>query len=54
MTANGLLLAGPGLETLTWRFPDGARRPELAPLRGGRGLITLQLVGDRFRWLEYS
>lgn len=54
VTDTGLLLAGPGLPTLTWRFPEGARRPELAPLRGGRGLIAMQLVGDRFRWLEYS
>lgn len=54
VTDTGLLVAGPGLPAVSWRFPDGARRPELAPLRGGRGLITLQLIGDRFRWLEYS
>lgn len=54
VTDAGLLLAGPGAPDVSWRYPDGARRPEIAPVRGGRGVIAMQLVGDNFRWLEYT
>ena len=54
VTDAGLLLAGPGAPDVRWRYPDGARRPEIAPVRGGRGVIAMQLVGGNFRWLEYS
>lgn len=54
VTDAGLLLAGPGAPAVSWRYPDGARRPEITPVRGGRGVIAMQLVGDSFRWLEYS
>ncbi len=54
VTDAGLLLAGPTATTVSWRYPEGARRPDIAPVRGGRGIIAMQLVGDRLRWLEYS
>ena len=53
VTDTELLLAGVGAPTRRWSYPPGARRPELAPLRTQRGVLTMQLIQGRFEWREY-
>ncbi|MEZ5089494.1 MAG: hypothetical protein R2719_07025, partial [Micropruina sp.] len=53
VTDTELLLAGVGSPTRRWAYPAGARRPELAPLRTQRGVLTMQLIQGRFEWREY-
>ena len=48
-----LIVAGAGATTVSWTFPAGARRPDIAPVLGDRGVLAYQLVGGRFTWWEY-
>lgn len=48
-----LIVAGAGAPTVSWTFPAGARRPDITPVLGDRGVLAYQLVGERFTWWEY-
>lgn len=48
-----LVREGVGLEPLIWDYPDGTGPPELAPLHGDQGVVTLQFLGGEYRWWEY-
>lgn len=50
---DGLVLDGPGSPPLTWSYPDDVGQPDLEPLRGDLGIVTLQLQGGRYQWWEY-
>lgn len=50
---DGLVLAGPGTATLTWAYPADVAEPDLEPIRGDHGIVTVQLLGGQYRWWEY-
>ncbi|WP_420111471.1 PQQ-binding-like beta-propeller repeat protein [Pseudactinotalea sp.] len=50
---DGLVLAGLDTASLTWEYPDDAAEPDLEPIRGDHGIVTVQLLGGHYRWWEY-
>lgn len=51
--ADGLVVAGPSDADLVWAYPDGVDKPDLEPVRGDRGIVTVQLLDGAYRWWEY-